>query len=55
MPSPSISEGFWTYQLTDERLAPEITEKWAKYFKNDDLSESTGATPSCPSRILFGK
>ena len=34
----SVSSGIWLYQLTDDRLALELTAKGTKYYKDDDLN-----------------
>ena len=36
----SVSEGVWTYQLTDKGLALELTGKGTKYSRDKDLNNS---------------
>ena len=33
-----VSAGVWLYQLTDEGLAPEVTAKGTKYYKDEELN-----------------
>jgi lipid-binding SYLF domain-containing protein len=40
----SVSDGVWMYQMTDKGLALEVTAKSTKYYKDDDLNLSAGAS-----------